>query len=387
MRAYTTEDEERLRTQAFLRDWEGEGLISGEQRRGMDRDVECGLRRTNVFLRAVLFLFTLLSAGAGVGLFIVIAGRQADPVVTGTVVLFFAAIAYGGAEYAVYEWKLYRYGIEEGLAAVSVVFLCWGLQGVAFSGYKPHPGPPQSLIPATGAIASFWIYRRFGFQYFFLAAMVSVAFIPGYWTESNAAVRLIVAAVYAAGLGVVTLIRPDHRFDFLDDEYSVIEALLWAGIYFAVNLKLSTLLPDLVPQPVYWTTFALIWCLPAATIRRGLSMKDKPVILCGMVTAVVTLVTNKPYLGWERHPWDPMLLGILLTGVAIAVRRWLENSPGGVRHGFTAQRLSGRDKRLMNTISGAVGLASPHTFTPAPAAPSATFGGGSSAGGGASSDY
>ena len=48
-------------------------------------------------------------------------------------------------------------------------------------------------------------------------------------------------------------------------------------------------------------------------------------IWASLVMAMATLATNKPYLGWERHTWDPMLLGVLLTGrdrrPALAVAR------------------------------------------------------------------
>jgi hypothetical protein len=54
----------------------------------------------------------------------------------------------------------------------------------------------------------------------------------------------------------------------------------------------------------------------------------------GAITAILTLVTNKPYLGWQRHTWDPMLLGALLIGVPLLIRRWLAKGPGGIRHDF-----------------------------------------------------
>ena len=44
---------------------------------------------------------------------------------------------------------------------------------------------------------------------------------------------------------------------------------------------------------------------------------------------------NKPYLGWKRHTWDPMLLGILLTGVVFS-------SDAGQRPGRNSPALPGR---------------------------------------------
>jgi hypothetical protein len=116
-------------------------------------------------------------------------------------------------------------------------------------------------------------------------------------------------------------------------------------------------------------------------------IKDRTITVLGLVLAILTLATNKPYLGWPRHAWDPILLGILLTGAAIAVRRWLANSPAGVRHGFTAQRLSGRDKQWMESLAPTFAIVAPNPATLAPVSPQHEFGGGTSGGGGASSDF
>jgi uncharacterized membrane protein YgcG len=109
----------------------------------------------------------------------------------------------------------------------------------------------------------------------------------------------------------------------------------------------------------------------------------------GAILAILTFVTNKPYLGWPRHTWDPMLLGIMLTGFALFIRHWLARGPGGIRHGFTAARLSGRDKEWMNASSAVLGLVSPQSITPTPQthSPEVRFGGGHSGGGGASGDF
>jgi hypothetical protein len=84
-----------------------------------------------------------------------------------------------------------------------------------------------------------------------------------------------------------------------------------------------------------------------------------------------------------------MLLGVLLIGVALFIRGWLSVGPGGIRHGFTAQRLSGKDKSWINAGAAALGLVSPQTVTPSPqtGSPDVHFGGGDSGGGGATSDF
>lgn len=114
----------------------------------MEPETVCDLRRTNIFLRLVLFLFTLIIVGAAVALFLVGSSSQQA---TGIFLLIFAAISYAAAEFAVSQARLYRYGIEEALAVCSVGLLCAGLQVASRA-----PGT-ESLVPAAGA--ALWIRR------------------------------------------------------------------------------------------------------------------------------------------------------------------------------------------------------------------------------------
>jgi hypothetical protein len=402
VRLYSASSEETLRARKLLTDWVGEGFLTKDQYEVLQKETVSELRTTNIYLRLVLFLFTLIIVGAATGLFFEVFLRQPSEETAGVYSLIFTAVCYAAAEFAVSQARLYRYGIEEALAVCAVGFLCLGIALAFFSNrhYSPEPYRGLWLVPASGAVFSLWIWRRFGLSYAFLAAMIFVVFLPGYWTSSLSAQHVIVAAFYATGLVAVLAVRSRHHFDYLDDAYSLVEAFLWLGIYLAINLKLSTL--DLPPpfwgsartvselaRPFYWTTWVLIWCLPPVVLVRGIRQKDRSVIAVGVIVALLTFVANKPYLGWPRHTWDPMLLGILLTGVAIFIRRWLASGPGGIRHGFTAARLSEKDKHLLTVGSTVVGLLSPHSTTPAPQTSDTDFhfGGGSTGGGGAGGNF
>jgi hypothetical protein len=401
VRLYSASSEETLRARKLLKDWAGEGFVTKEQSQLLEKETVSELRTTNVFLRLVLFLFTSISVGAAFGLFFMVFLPRASDQTVGLFLVIFAGVCYAAAEIAISQARLYRYGIEEALAVCSVVFLCVGMESALFSGrhYLPRPDAAQFVVPAAGAVFSLWIWRRFGFSYAFLGAMIFVIFLPGYWTSSHTAQHLIVAAFYATGLVAVASVRSRHHFDYLDEAYSLVEALLWLGIYLTINLKLLSLdlparwwinTPDtsaLFPRPFYWGTWVLIWCLPPIVLARGIREKDRFVIAVGAIVAVLTFISNKPYLGWPRHTWDPMLLGILLTSVAVFLRRWLARGPGGIRHGFTAARLSGKDKDWINVGSTAAGLLSPQPPAPQPSSPDFRFGGGQTGGGGAGGDF
>lgn len=402
MRLYIASSEESLRARKLLTDWVGEGFLTKAQFQSLEKETVCELRTTNIFLRLVLFLFTLISVGAATGLFFVVFLSRPSEQTAGVFFLIVAAVCYAAAEVAVSQARLYRYGIEEALAVCSVGFLCAGMQAALFSGsaYPPKPDAAQLLVPAAGAVFSLWIWRRFGLSYAFLAAMIFVLFLPGYWTSSRSAQHLIVAVFYATGLAGVATVHSRRRFDYLEEAYWLVEAFLWLGIYLAINLQLSSLnlraqwwggtrTASEFARPFYWGTWVLIWCLPPIVLARGIRQKDRFVIAVGAIVAILTLVTNKSYLGWPRHTWDPMLLGILLTSVAVFIRRWLARGPGGIRHGFTAARLSGKDKHWINAGATVLGPLTPHSITPGPQTSSQDFrfGGGQSGGGGAGGDF
>ena len=76
--------------------------------------------------------------------------------------------------------------------------------------------------------------------------MIFAIFLPGYWTPSHSAQHVFIALLYAAGLICIAPIRSRHRFDYLEDAYSLSEAFLWLGIYLVFNLKISAFnLPSL----------------------------------------------------------------------------------------------------------------------------------------------
>lgn len=395
MRAYSSDDEESLLARNLIKDWTGEGFLTEAQRDQLQEQAPCSLRRTNIFLRLVLFFFTLIIVAAAAGLFFITFLSRPSDQAGAAFLMIFAGASYAATEVAVSQYRLYRYGIEEALAVCSLAFLCIGLQ-IFIS--KPENG--AFLVPAVGVAASLWLWYRFGLAYMFLAAMLFAVWLAGDWTSSHLAQRIIVAAIFTTGLAVIAIIRSGEFLTHLDNGYSIAESLLWLGLYLVLNLKLSSVdaLPNRLvgynsapefPKLFYWTTWVLTWCLPPLILLRGLRIKDRFVIAAGAIVAILTLATNKPYLGWPRHEWDPMLLGALLIGVALFLRRWLAQGPDGIRHGFTARRLSGKDKEWMSVGSTALGLMSPHAIaqTPQPHAPEVHYGGGDSAGGGASSDY
>jgi hypothetical protein len=284
VRAYTTSDEEALRARDLLKDWAGEGFLSPVQVGQMQQETVCELRRTNIFLRIVLFLFTLIIVGAAAGLFFTVLFSNPSGKIIGYFLLAFAPVCYAATEVAVSKFRLHRYGIEEALAACSVGFLCAGMHAAWFIGgrFSGTVNYLEFLVPAAGALASVWIWHRFGFGYAPLAAMIFAWWLPGYFTVSHTAQHVIVIVLYTFGLIAVVSVRAPYRFTYLNATYSAAAGMLWLGIYLALNLQLSSV--NLAVQwlggvrtfndasefskPFYWATWVLIWCLPPLILTR-----------------------------------------------------------------------------------------------------------------------
>jgi hypothetical protein len=103
---------------------------------------------------------------------------------------------------------------------------------------------------------------------------------------------------------------------------------------------------------------------------------------------LVTIGTNKPYLGLPRQPWDPILFGILLMGSAILLRRWLSKGENGQRYGFTATRLLAGEQRILSVVATAsAALHQPGISAPAESSSKLDPGGGRSGGAGSSGSF
>ena len=132
MRIYSASSEETLRARKLLTDWADEGFLTNQQYQRLEQETVSDLRTTNIFLRLVLFVFTLISVSAASGSFFAVSGPSEQTI--GVFFLIFAAVCYAAAEVAVSQARLYRYGIEEALAACSVGFLSAGILFAFFTG-------------------------------------------------------------------------------------------------------------------------------------------------------------------------------------------------------------------------------------------------------------
>ena len=131
----------------------------------------------------------------------------------------------------------------------------------------------------------------------------------------------------------------------------------------------------------------MTWVLPIAGLHLGIRDKDRALMDVSVAMGLVTLLTNKSYLGWARHEWDPILLGIFLMAAALSVRHWLSRGPGGMRHGFTPKRVLNQDSEALTLLRMASVTIQPNDPAARPEPAKSGLDGGRSGGGGASGSY
>jgi hypothetical protein len=394
---YTDDQEEKIFIRREARAWARSGMITEAQLGIVHERTDPGLSQTNVFFRILFFVFTYICVQTVIGLYLWLSGFKSNAAFAWTSLLFGAA-SYGLAEYLVRRRSFYRYGIEEALALGSITLICWGLGTFIYlSGAKS-----QLLITAGALLASstaFWLYLRFGFLYAAVLSIAAACVVPFQLSLPSTSERMLLVAVLALILLVSIRAESFETRDFARDKNTSIQAFLLAGIYFTLNMRLHLLGrmwfdPDPydpyagVPPLFYWATYGLTFLVPVLGLYHGLHKRKRIIINVSLIASLLTLATNKDYLGLKHYSWDPVILGVTMVVGAIIITRWLDNGDKEMRNGFTAQSLLKPEDYGINLADiGAAAL--PGALGAPPQEPQADrpFEGGQSGGGGASSNY
>jgi len=396
---YTSEQEENICTRKKAKTWHRAGLISEEQLRLMETEIEPYVNQTNLFFRLIFFLFTLLCATA-VTAFLIWLMKEPSDTAAMSILILFSIPFYVLAEYVIKKYHFYRYGIEEALAIISIVSLCVGC-GILLDKYHLDHQLEAIAISLLFAVISFWIYLRFGFLYSALISITALCVIPFQLSLPPTEERAFLLFILCLILLINILIDKSDNEDFRKERNILIQACLLAAIYLAVNLRLLELARlyfdhlSMILQPyagfppyIYWSSYILTFLIPALGIYWGIKGRKRLIMNVGLVLACLTLATNKSYLSWTRYAWDPAFMGIILIIISIIISRWLSRGPNKTRYGFTTENLLKPENYGINLAD--IGTSLTPAFVDSQQPPTQTekfFDAGKSGGGGASRDF
>jgi hypothetical protein len=167
------------------------------------------------------------------------------------------------------------------------------------------------------------------------------------------------------------------------------QALLLLGMYGLAYLRPAAIAPFLAESPgeeavlppmLFWISYGLIIAIPVAGSLIGLVQRMRVTLDVGIALALLTLMTNKAYLGHERLPYDPIILGAAFVAAAFVLTRWLRRGREEGQWGLTAKGFAGAATLETGAAISAAIAAMPPLEVQAPAG--TPFGGGQSGGAG-----
>ncbi|MGC4083996.1 MAG: hypothetical protein QM736_18275 [Vicinamibacterales bacterium] len=370
MRRYAVDDEVRVGLQDSVRDWASAGLLSSEQAATLNATLATDLRRAGSMLRLGLALFTVIAGAAAIGFVFLVANLRSEAVIAVMSALL-AVAAFVGATVLVRDVRFYRHGVEEALVVGSIGLFGLAAGLLASATFGASADAVVWFVAMTTVAAASWLaYRMFGYQYAAALGTIAMAIAPLTFSGMSDAARHASAALVFAAMALrASMLRRSAADDIAFDDSEVLRATAVACMYLSLNLYADVgLFGRNVPRWFHWSSYVVTWLLPLASLRVSLRDRDRLLRRVSLAALLITIVTNKTYLGWVRQPWDPMLLGALLAAVAIATRRWLLSGEGGERAGYTPRRLTESEAGVMQMVALA-SVATPSAPSPAPARP------------------
>jgi hypothetical protein len=367
---------------ASIQEWCKSGFLEASEITKLGSELRTDLRRTNVFLRALLFFFTVIIVVAAVYL-IFVTFHVEEKREMGIVFIVAAATCFGLAELLVQRSRLYRYGVEEALATSSAILL--GI-GTALVSPADSDNVRIFIVLVVIAVVAAFLYARFGFVYAAVAAILCAALTPFTFSWSGENEHLLAASMFMLCVLFARARRRQYDEAFPGDDYAVMQAFAWSGVYVVLNIHLPWFY-GYSEGVFYWFTYTAIWVIPAVGLWLALPAKDRLFMHVNVGLLLVTLITNKAYLKLLRQPWDPILFGVLLIGTAIVIKRWLASGANRQRYGYTPERLLAGDRRLLNLVATMSSAMQSNIPSASHRDAKPDFGGGRSGGAGASGSF
>jgi hypothetical protein len=396
---YTSEQEENIFARKKAKTWQHSGLISEDQLHIIESNTDPEVKQTNLFFRILFFIFTSLTAGAIVVLTIWLGPNRSDGWVPPVLIIFGIGF-YFLAQHFVKKYSLYRHGVEEALALIAILLFCIGCWW-QFNQFHFDNQSTWIIVCSFAAITALWIHWRFGFLHALLISIAALCVIPYQLSLSAATERSLLLLVLCLVIFISIMKDKSEIADFQKERNTIVQACLLGAIYLIVNLRLPELIIVYIKhggrilqqyagfEPyIYWTSYVLTFFIPIAGIYSGLKSRKRLIINVSLVSACLTLATNKDYLGLKHYAWDPAIMGILLIALSIILKKWLTNGISKTRYGFTAENILQPENYGISLTDIGAALTPSFIDSQQPTTPTEKyFAGGRSGGGGTTGDF
>jgi len=385
---------------AAAKRWHKLGLISPEQHRAIVTDYPLDYYRPNIFIRILLFLFTLI-ASATVALFFGLQlleplGLREEASIP-AICLLMAVGCFALLESTIKSSRLYRAGSDNallytGLTAV-VALLGYLLSQVLPASHRYQFSLTDSyflllLLPSLALLVAATI--RYADTVVAVAAYLAYLLVPTHVLLQFSAGRLLLPFVLmlAAAVAYRLLAKLARRPDYLYYKTCLtwLKALTLAtfylgGNYLVVregNAELASL-PTSVQIPFAPLFYACTALIPLVYITMGLRRPDRIWLWVGLLTMGVSCYTLRYYRSVLPPEVAATLAGALLVVLTAVAIRYLRTP----RHGLT----SAADEETPPLLNLESLIVAQTASVAGPPPTGFQFGGGHSGGGGATGNF
>lgn len=366
-----------------------EGNINKDEKQAVYNAYPVGFYTPNVFVRIGLFLLTLVIASFSMGLFSMLFIFSASHPEMQFAIM---CIVFAIAQFVVLEIMIkkghYRSGVDDALMWGSG---CAFLGGINSSGSVP--GEYNALLIMLVAVIFFMRFVNglmavlavlaFGSFVFLLLldiGPVARAFLPFVLMGLSALFYLLSVSMgrrenlqlYWRGFRIVRVVA--------------LACFALAGNYYVVREASASLLGMNFASgtgiPFGWFFWIFTVSIPVIYIYFGLSRKDRPLLVVGLLLVAVMVFTIRFYYHVLPAETAMLLGGVLLVLLAYFAMKYLR----APRNGFTAEADSTGHRRATTQLESLV-IAQTFAGPTAPGDAGVQFGGGSAGGGGAGADF
>jgi hypothetical protein len=322
------------------RAWFRAGAIGSAALEAILKDYPDDRSRARPAFRVLFFLFTLLAAGSA---FAVLAVNDAG---MGPLLWLFALASIALTEVQVGELRRSSAGAEEATALLafgfSVAALAWSL------GEAPDGSFRWRVLCAASAVLASAAAWRWGLSVFGALAAASLFLAMSFWSGARTFWVLAALALLAPLLSasVSARLAPSHR-----RAADAALVIVLAALYFAVHL--GSYDARLLERVEYYGSFeaadrfgrfrhiAATALLPLLVLAGGILWRRPLLLRMGVILGVASLVTLRFYV--QVAPlWVVLsVCGASAVAFGMILNRYLEGGAYGERYGFTAKPLFG----------------------------------------------
>lgn len=368
------------------------GDITAEELKHMEEKYPVGFYSPNIFVRAGLFILTLIITSFAGGLLSLILSSMGDLITSPGYGLFLGLISYVALELIVQQKHHFRSGVDD-----SLMWTAAGLILSAFIGYlsiaqrDSLSAPFESYLSCFTLVLAGYFTLRFADMLMAVVCFLSLICFLFFSAErfgvyASAILPFLVILVSAGVYFLCVYWKKHEEYENCLTALQVSCLLIGyaAGNYFVVK-EMGNMINQPLQEgeglPLGWFFWTWTIALPFVYIALGLKRKEVILLRSGLILIAAAAFTFRNYYHIMPIEGALSLVGAALLAIAYGVIRYLKTP----KKGFTYEEID--DDQLLDKIKVESLIVSETFSGPASAPEGSRMGGGSFGGGGASADF